>query len=279
MANPAAPGEAIIAAARAGEPDRYLSALLAPAPARSGLLALAAFLSELGRIPEVVGAPATGEIRLQWWREALALPPQYRTGSPIADALREVARAQALPQALLEDVIDAHAGDLLPAALADEAALQAYLWKREGVAFLLGARVLARAPDALEAAAATGGRAYGLARLLLKMARKKEQARPPRAHPTPQTEGDVPPPASPDPQQWEALLGELSADARRHLAACRQHLADLPKLMRPAFLPLALVAPYLRALERKAGEPAAKDPVISPLTRVSRIAIAHWLGP
>ena len=70
--------ETIAAAARAGEPDRYLAALLSPAPARPALLALAAFSAEIGRVPFVAAnEPAIGEIRLQWWREALdpARPP------------------------------------------------------------------------------------------------------------------------------------------------------------------------------------------------------------
>ena len=69
----AGPGDAVAASARSGEPDRYLAALLAPPDARPHLLALAAFSSELARVPSLVTRePAMGEIRLQWWRDALA---------------------------------------------------------------------------------------------------------------------------------------------------------------------------------------------------------------
>ena len=44
-------------AARAQEPDRYLSALYAPEPARSRLVALAAFQAEIARIPASVREP------------------------------------------------------------------------------------------------------------------------------------------------------------------------------------------------------------------------------
>jgi phytoene synthase len=48
--------------------------------------------------------------------------------------------------------------------------------------------------------------------------------------------------------------------------------------MRAAFLPLALVGPYLRVLERR-GQNVLRQPTeIAPLTRVVRIAMAHWLG-
>ncbi len=57
---------------RAGDQDRYWSALLAPEPARGDLLALYAFHLELARIPGQISQPQLGEIRLQWWRDALA---------------------------------------------------------------------------------------------------------------------------------------------------------------------------------------------------------------
>ncbi|HKA47116.1 MAG TPA: squalene/phytoene synthase family protein, partial [Methyloceanibacter sp.] len=58
--------------ARDGDPDRYLSALFAPAAARDHLLALYAFNVELARVGELVHEPQLGEIRLQWWRDVLA---------------------------------------------------------------------------------------------------------------------------------------------------------------------------------------------------------------
>ena len=272
--------EVIVASARQGEPDRYLAALLAPLPARAGLLALAAFLSELQRVAWAVREPAMGMIRLQWWRDALQQPEGTRTGSPIADAVRKAARAHALPANLLNDLIDVRLLDLEATALLDEAALQSYLWKSEGVAFLLAAHMLgARSLRQGEEAATTGARAYGLARLLL-------------ALPLTLSRGRLPLPlrhlaAGKEPKallagaggaELAGLLSELCADSRRHHAACRQHVAKLPRKLRPAFLPLALVEPYLRRLERAGGEPLGKHAGIAPLVRVLRIAAAHGLG-
>src|SRR5262245_42758491 len=98
---------AVLAAARSGEPDRYLAALLAPGPARPALLALAGFLGELQRVAALVREPAMGTIRLSWWREAMEQPAGTRTGNPIADAMREVARVRALPPELIGAPIDA----------------------------------------------------------------------------------------------------------------------------------------------------------------------------
>ena len=47
-----------------------------------------------------------------------------------------------------------------------------------------------------------------------------------------------------------AALAELRNLARRHLAAASKRMAELPGAALPAFLPLALVRPWLARLER-----------------------------
>src|SRR5581483_4912095 len=54
---------------RAADPDRYFSALFAPAAARPFLFALYAFNAEVARVAETVREPMLGAIRLEWWRE------------------------------------------------------------------------------------------------------------------------------------------------------------------------------------------------------------------
>jgi phytoene/squalene synthetase len=54
--------------------DRYWSALFAPEPVRSHLLALYAFNVELSRIPAQVSEAMFGEVRLQWWRTRSTFP-------------------------------------------------------------------------------------------------------------------------------------------------------------------------------------------------------------
>ena len=60
---------------RAADPDRYFSALFAPAPARPLLLALYAFNHEVARVAETVREPMLGAIRLEWWRETVEGAP------------------------------------------------------------------------------------------------------------------------------------------------------------------------------------------------------------
>ena len=56
---------------RAGDKDRYLASLFAPDELRPYLLALYAFNIEIARVRETVSEAALGEIRLQWWRDAI----------------------------------------------------------------------------------------------------------------------------------------------------------------------------------------------------------------
>ena len=52
--------------------DRFQTALFAPAERREALFALYAFNYEIARVREAVREPMLGQIRLQWWREAIA---------------------------------------------------------------------------------------------------------------------------------------------------------------------------------------------------------------
>jgi 15-cis-phytoene synthase len=277
-----AAADAVVAAARAGEPDRYLAALLAPPEARSGLLALAAFSAELARVPTVAPSePAIGAIRLQWWRDALEPSAPALTGAPVADALKAAIARHGLSHTLALDLIEARSLDLTGEMPVDDAALRSQLWKSEGVQFALAARVLSQQVGVeVEPAAQASGYAYGLARLLLDLPHSLSQGR----VRLPQTRLDA---AGVTREQLLAgesgdnvagLLTDLRREARRSLLASRRHVANLPRALRVVFLPLALVEPYLRALERPGRDLLREVAQIVPLTRVYRILAAHWLG-
>ena len=288
----AADGDAraeIVAIARAGEPDRYLAALLAPAREREALLALAALATELARIPlRVVREPVMGEIRLEWWRKALISTEDDSAGHSVADAMRAAVGRYDLPAPVLDDMIDARALDLSAAPFADDAAVEDYLWRTEGALFALACRVLDLGADKVahnvanrtaEGACRAAGHAYGLARLLLGLPRSLSLGRVPlaatqvaavglSAHELLAGAGGA---------QAEALLQAYTAQIRGSLAVARRHIARLPRRARVAFLPLALVGPYVRHLERQGGALSTEVQVL-PFTRVWRIAIAHLSG-
>ena len=74
------------------------------------------------------------------------------------------------------------------------------------------------------------------------------------------------------------LTGVLVKEAREALGAAREAVASAPKAAFPAFLQLALVEPYLRALESPRRDPLLEIADISPLTRVSKLWLARMRG-
>jgi 15-cis-phytoene synthase len=242
------------AAARAGDRDRYLAALLAPARARGDLIALTAFLGEVARIPDAVHEPMMGEIRLQWWRDALeTLRAGGKTGNPVADALGPVIASHALPQELLVSVIEGRRRDLEPGRhdLGERMPeLAGYIAETDGAAFRLSARVLGvEASPAVSDLLAASAEAYGRARIVRAAVRAGESDN-------------------------EALHHE----ARGWLKEVRLRAAAAPRAVIPAILPVALVEPYLAALERPGPGLFRRTADISPLTRVWRLWRAGVLG-
>jgi 15-cis-phytoene synthase len=267
--------------ARDGEPDRYLSALLASAKARPLLLALAAYSAELRHIPEAVKRePMMGEVRLQWWRDTLhTLAKGERIGHPVADVLGEGISDGCLPLDLLLDVTNARAFDLTSGPFAGEQALRIYLEHTECKLFLLATRVLGGTDASLDLACRAAGEAYGLARVLLDL-------------PHALARGCLRLPVTEDASSELALalrsgrsddavrqlLAGLACQARRMLATARQTVHRMPRPMRVAFLPLALVEPYLAACEQQDRDPLHQVCEVTPIVRLCRIAIGHWLG-
>src|ERR1700746_3699937 len=62
----------VAALVRRHDRDRFQTVLFAPATRREALFALYAFNYEIARVRESVTQPLLGQIRLQWWREAIA---------------------------------------------------------------------------------------------------------------------------------------------------------------------------------------------------------------
>ena len=271
-------------AARAHERDRYLSALLAPRAAREDLIALAAFAGEVARIPPMVSEPMMGEIRLQWWRDTLNLPPGVDSGHPVADRLRAAVTRRNLPAGLLAGFIDAHRVALYNDLLPDEPALHAYLARTEGALFELALRILGRHDATAHAVSGAAGLAYGLARTLTELPALLSQGRTlipeSRLALAGLSLAELTAPSTPDgtATRVAALIREIIRDARRALAEVRRLAARLNRAQRVAILPVALVEPYLRSLEGSVQDPLRITPVLTPLQRIWPLWRAYWSG-
>src|SRR5262245_53129936 len=94
---------------RRADRDRFLAALFAPEPQRSGLLALLAFDHELARTRHVAREPMLARIRHEWWREACveAAGSGKPRAQPIVESLSETARRHGLSATALIALVDA----------------------------------------------------------------------------------------------------------------------------------------------------------------------------
>ena len=133
---------------RRADPDRFLSAMTAPPAARERLFALYAFNIEVARIPAVVSEPLLGRIRLQWWRETVAMIfEEGRVRShEVVGPLAETIAVTNLPRAPFDRLLDARERDVEGVAPENRAALDAYLADTGGALLDLAAHALAGVP-------------------------------------------------------------------------------------------------------------------------------------
>ncbi len=150
--------------------DRYWSAVFAPAPKRPALHALYAFNTELDRIAGVISEPMAGQVRLQWWRDAIELAaPETRTGNPLADALSAAIVEHNLPKDRLIGMADGRIPAMFGDPPQDDRALKTTLYETEGAVFELAAAILGDRSETAKKAAGDAGVAYGLTEMLLKL--------------------------------------------------------------------------------------------------------------
>jgi phytoene synthase len=147
--------------------DRYLTGLFAPAGRRDALFALYAFNLEVAKTAELVSEALLGQMRLQWWRDALdgiyaGRPAQHEVLAPLAEAVRRYG----LGRGHFERLIEAREFDLDGAPPETMSALEDYAEGTSAGLLCLALEVLdARGPEA-EAAARHVGIAWALVGLL-----------------------------------------------------------------------------------------------------------------
>jgi 15-cis-phytoene synthase len=256
---------------RTADRDRYLSVLYAPLDKRAALSALFAFNVEIAAIRDRIREPMPGEIRLQWWRDAIEKDDAQ--GHPLAEALLEAIRLYRLPRKAFEDYVEARVFDLYDDPMPDRTALEGYCGETASALIQLAALVLdPKAAPAVAEAAGHAGCAQAITGLLrlLPQHRARGQCFVPR---------DILAAAGTTPEEFVAGDGGRGAQravtamialAREHLAAFERSALDLPASLRPAFLPAALSGAYLDRMER---------PGSSPLRAVAHLSEwrRHWL--
>ena len=243
---------------RDADRDRYLATLFAPAEHRDALLALYAFNVEIARVRDVAREPMPGEIRLQWWREALAGERDAEAAAhPVAVRLRETLARYGLSADPLQALIDAHGFDLYDEPMASVRAFDDYAEKTRGAVFAMAAAILGGLTPDTQMVSRHAGIAYTAAGVLSNLALNA----PRRQVYLPQEllgRHGVAPEAVFARENSEALraaLANLRAHAREHLAAGQRALQTLPPETLPALLPAATVGATLRRMDRPGADP------------------------
>jgi phytoene synthase len=236
------------------DPERYYLCLFSPEEHRSALAALFAFNNEISRTRDIVSEPMIGEIRLQWWREALTGDRETEAIShPVAGPLLAAIRRYHLPTGSFINLIDARVFDLYDDPMPSITDLEAYCGETVSALYRLASLILADGRDTGTAdSAGHAGVAQGITNLLT-------------ALPSHAARGQLYLPGDllarhaysldgyRDRKSDEALskvLADLRRMARDHLANSRHWLAQGPDYLKPAFLPLQSIEPMLKAMEK-----------------------------
>ncbi len=241
---------------RRDDPDRFLMTLFAPAERRESLWAIWAFNLEVAKTRERVREPLLGQIRLQWWRDAIA---EIYEGRPrehaVVTALAAAVGAHNLARGDLEALIDAREADLSAEPPADMAALEAYAARSAGAPLALALQALGvRASDSQRSALAAPLAMVGLM-LALPFRGLHGRVDLPSSL---LSAADLIPEAVIDPSARSAVVDivrQVAVRAREMTQAALSEAKSLPLTARPALLSVTLAKRHLRRLERAGFDP------------------------
>ena len=144
---------------REQDPDRYFTALFAPAERRPHLVALYAFNAEVAAVAQRVSEPAAGEIRLTWWREVIeGSRAEEAEAHPVANALRRTIAENRLPANAFIRMLEARILDLYDDPMPTVNDLEGYAGDTSSALIRMASIILAggREPGSAEAAGHAG---------------------------------------------------------------------------------------------------------------------------
>lgn len=246
---------------RDSDRDRYLSTLALPAEARDGVIAIMAFNADVAAIRDRVSGPAPGEIRLQWWNDALKGDGHGAVRqNPLADALLTTLDRYALPPGTLQRLIGARRFDLYDDPMPDLETFEGYAGETASTLLQLSAMILNEglpvepgdAAGHLGVAQAMTGhlRAFGYVasqgRIMLPWSIFQANG---------VRESEIF--SGTDSEGLHEALGQIAELAGEHLGKARTAIAALPGKLRPAFAILPVVEAQLSAWRRRSGSPFA----------------------
>ena len=256
MADAFAHCEALV---RAADKDRFLATLFAPAQRRAALYALYAFNIEIARVRELVREPLAGEIRLQWWTDALAGAGAGEVAAnPVAAAVLSTIKQYRLPLELLDHMIEARRFDLYDEPMQRLEDLEDYGRKTSSGLIALAAHALSDVPEShIEPIALAAGVGQAITGLLLAFPRHAARGQLYLPGEVLDRNGvqqaDIA--AGRATPQLRLAFGELRVRARQRLAQAAALVAQVPPAILPALLPAAVADAVLDRMESNSFDP------------------------
>jgi phytoene synthase len=151
------------------DPDRLRACVFADKDGRERLQLLYAFHYELAKVPELVSEPMVGQIRYQWWRDAIAEIYEGKSvrKHEVATLLADMLLDYDVPRFWIDRLIDGRERDLDPRPFANIDEAKDYCRQTSGVLMQIAVKLLGTEPSEAvllvgEAWGMTGlARAYG----------------------------------------------------------------------------------------------------------------------
>jgi len=267
---------------RTGDADRFYTAMFAAPAPRKRLLALYAFNLEVARTRERVSEPMLGQIRLQWWREALdEMAAGHVRNHPVCTALNDWL-GDGFPAEVrtrLDAILTARELDLEDSAFPTLDSFRDYAAATGGTLLELGLHATGTAGKGVEPVARHVGTAYAITGLI-------------RAIPFAGTVGRMLIPqdvlahvgatdsaSRRDPERMREAVSVLADQAAESLVAARQAARGVRvrAAARPVLLHRALAEMYLNRI-RRAGHDLS-SPRLDPdnFNRISRLLFRNFL--
>ena len=246
---------------RTHDRDRFLTVLFAPPECREALFALYAFNIEVAKVRETVSEPMLGQVRLQWWREAI--DDAYRgilRSHEVVQALVSVIDQHHLSRSYFDRLLDARESDLDDRPPATMTALEEYVEATSSTLGWLALEVLGADGEAARTAVGHVGVAWALTGLLralplhLKMKRVFLPSDLMARHGLdPHTLV-----ARPGDQELVGAVAEVADATLMHLTTAWALRPDVDATAVPLLLPAVIAKRYLRRLARAGHDPFSK---------------------
>ncbi|MDB5615486.1 MAG: squalene/phytoene synthase family protein [Devosia sp.] len=263
-------------ALRLGDRDRYLSTLVLTGDYRDAVTALYAFNADVAAIRERVSNPAPGEIRLQWWSDALEGEGHgVVRQNPVADALLDTMARYNIPAGTLLRLIGARRFDLYDDAMPDLESFEGYAGETVSTLYQLAAMIL-NDGETVETGDAAGhlGVAHAMIGHLRAFGYVSSQGRIMLPWSIFEAngvrEGEIF--ARTESEGLHEALGQLTEFAGEHLNKAEAAITNLPPRLRPAFASIAILKPQLADLNRRKTSvfaPASNEPDWRKIIRLS----------